>query len=166
MIGIGGESAGGGVAAGVAMRLRDLGGPPLMGQVLVCPALTTVMDRERFESARRFANGYGNDTSLRQVHWDSYTDNGLHGTNVYVAPLLAGSYAHLPPAVIVTAEEDPIRDEAEEYARKIKESGIACSVKRFPRQRHGASFSDTASMSDVNSSFTFVTDAINAWLDH
>lgn len=165
MISVGGESAGGGVAAGVALRLRDIGDRPLLGQVLVCPALTSVTDRERFESAHQYAYGYGNDTSLRQVHWDAYTDGGLHATNTYVTPLLTTSFAHLPPAAIVTAEKDPIRDEAEEFARRITESGTACSLKRFANETHGASFSDPASMSDADGSFTFVTNVINTWLN-
>src|SRR5688572_23579100 len=110
-----GGSAGGNLAAVMALRARDEGGPALVHQVLVVPAVTA--DDGATESRRLFAAGYGLDGVAQMVA--AYLPNPADRARPWASPLLAERFDGLPPALILTAEFDPLRDEGERYAEKL-----------------------------------------------
>jgi acetyl esterase len=128
-----GGSAGGNLAAVAALRARDEGGPPLVYQVLLVPAVTA--DGDATESRRVFADGYGLDGVPEMVA--AYIPNEADRVRPWASPLLAERFEGLPPALILTAEFDPLRDEGELYAEKLSRAGVAVTVTRFDGAIHG-----------------------------
>jgi acetyl esterase len=131
---IGGDSAGGNLAAAVALMNRDRGGPTLALQVLIYPVIDPSCD-----SASAVANreGYLLTTASMQWMWSLYV-NGPHDyTNPYAAPVAAASLAGLPPAVVITAEFDPLRDEGEAYGRALQAAGVPATISRYDGMIHG-----------------------------
>ncbi|KKC05882.1 steroid monooxygenase [Mycobacterium nebraskense] len=115
-----GWSAGGGIAAVVCQLARDLGGPNIVGQVLLAPC--TSGDTARASFAEN-ADGYGLTTPLMQWFYDHYIDVADRSDPRF-APLLAADLSGLPPAIVVTAEFDPVRDDGEAYAAALKAAGV------------------------------------------
>jgi acetyl esterase len=141
-----GGSAGGNLAAVVAQRARDEGGPPLVYQVLVVPATYAAGDPT--ESRKLFGKGYGLDGIPEMVA--NYIPNEADRANPWASPLLASSFAGLPPALVLTAEFDPLRDEGEAYAEKLRSAGVQVTVKRYPGAIHGfLGSSDDAAAADA-----------------
>jgi acetyl esterase len=133
-IAIGGDSAGGNLAAGLAIRLRDKGGPPVAFQLLIYP----VTDRSvGTESYREFATGYGLTRANMQWFWDCYLTATAERDHPEVSPLRAKSLKGLPPAFVLTAHSDVLRDEGEEYAKRLHEAGVPVECVRFRAVNHG-----------------------------
>ncbi len=130
---VGGDSAGGNLAAGVAIEAARAG-LPLAFQLLVYPATLTVHDTE---SARLFDDGFYLTAAFMDLANASYLPDGLDPEDPRVAPLHADLPAGLAPAYVVTAGFDPLRDEGEAYARKLTEAGVRVELRRFPDQIHG-----------------------------
>lgn len=134
-IAVGGDSAGGNLATVVAMRCRDAGGPALAGQVLLYP----VTDLSSFDTAshRELSEGYF--LSGAAMDWFSghYLASADHKRHPEVSPLLAPDVSGLPPALVITAEFDPLRDEGEAYAERLKKAGVPVTVSRYPGMIHG-----------------------------
>ncbi|MBM4439055.1 MAG: alpha/beta hydrolase [Candidatus Rokubacteria bacterium] len=128
-----GDSAGGNLAAAVALMARDRGGPRLSFQVLVYPI--TDCDFET-PSYRENAEGYLLTREGMRWYWDQYVPNAADRTNPYVSPMRAASLAGLPPALVITAEYDPLRDEGEAYARKLGAAGVPVAHTRYPGMIH------------------------------
>ncbi len=134
-IAVGGDSAGGNLAIVVAMRCRDAGGPALSAQVLIYP----VTDSSSLEttSHREFAEGY----FLTRAAMDWFTGHYLASPDqkrhLEVSPLLAPNLSGLPPALVITAEFDPLRDEGEAYAQRLEQAGVPVTVSRYPGMIHG-----------------------------
>lgn len=130
---VGGDSAGGNLAAVVSLRARDEGGPPIRFQLLVYP----VTDRN-FETAsyRDNADGYLLTRDGMIWFWDHYLGPDGDGAHPHASPLRAGSLAGLPPAHVVTAEYDPLRDEGEAYAERLREAGVPVTLTRYAGQIH------------------------------
>jgi acetyl esterase len=130
---VGGDSAGANLAAGLALRVRDQGGPRIGFQLLIYP----VTDRN-FEtvSYREFASGYGLTRNNMQWFWDCYLPTG-GALPPEAAPLRARDLRGLPPAFVVTAEFDVLRDEGEAYARRLHKEGVAVRGIRFLGMNHG-----------------------------
>jgi acetyl esterase len=128
-----GGSAGGNLAAVMAQRARDEGGPALVYQVLVVPAVTA--DDGATDSRRNFAHGYGLDGVADMVA--TYLPNPTDRTRTWASPLLAERFNGLPPALILTAEFDPLRDEGEAYANRLKQAGVPVKLKRYDGLIHG-----------------------------
>jgi len=134
-ISVGGDSAGGNLATVVAIRCRDAGGPALASQVLIYP----VTDVSSFEtdSHRDFAEGY----FLTRAAMNWFTGHYLPSADVTrhpeVSPLLAPNVGGLPPALVITAEFDPLRDEGEAYAQRLRQAGVPVTVSRYPGMIHG-----------------------------
>jgi acetyl esterase len=130
-----GDSAGGSLAAVAAIRARDEGGPQLKLQVLIYPmvdpALTT-------DSAREFTEGYLTTTALLKLGWHVYLDT--HNTEPYTAPSATADLRELPPAIVVTAEYDPLRDEGVEYIRRLRDADVSVVARHYPGQIHGFAF--------------------------
>ncbi|MEV5833974.1 alpha/beta hydrolase [Nocardia sp. NPDC052112] len=133
-IAVGGDSAGGNLAAVVAHMARDNGGPALIFQLLIYPDLD--FRRTNF-SITEYAGKYGN-ISRDAQHWfmDSYLNNAEEKLDPRVSPLLASDLAGLPPALIVTAEYDALRDEGEQYGQRLEEAGVPVTVTRYPGMIH------------------------------
>jgi acetyl esterase len=132
-IAVGGDSAGGNLAAVCALLARDAGAPALALQALVYP----VCDVD-FETASYVANGEGYLLDLDQMQWfvDSYTTGLVDPTDWHVSPLRAPDLGGVAPAVILTAEYDPLRDEGEAYAVRLRESGVAVEYRCFEGMIH------------------------------
>ena len=133
-IGVGGDSAGGNLAAAVALAARDRGGPRLLFQLLVYP----VTDH-RFDTAsyRDNADGYFLTRDAMLWFWGHYLSSDADGANPLASPLRAKDLHGLPPAFVMTAEYDPLRDEAETYASRLREAGVAVTTKRYDGAIHG-----------------------------
>jgi acetyl esterase/lipase len=115
-----GWSAGGGIAAVVCQQARDMGGPNIIGQALLTPITDGDMTRPSFVEN---ADGYGLTTPLLQWFYDHYIDPADRGDPRF-APLRAAELSGLPPAIVVTAEFDPLRDEGEAYAVALDAAGV------------------------------------------
>ena len=131
---VGGDSAGGNLAAAAAQLARDEGGPRLAFQLLVYPVMQHGADgpstREVIDTA------FFNPRSMAW-YWGHYLEAPEHGRDPRASPLLAERFEDLPPALIITAEHDPLRDEGEEYGRRINEAGVPAKVSRYDGMVHG-----------------------------
>jgi acetyl esterase/lipase len=115
-----GWSAGGGIAAVVCQLARDMGGPTIVGQVLLTPLADGEMTRASFVEN---ADGYGITTAVLRWFYDHYIDPADRGDPRF-APLRAVDLSGLPPAIVVTAEFDPLRDVGDEYAGALEAAGV------------------------------------------
>jgi acetyl esterase/lipase len=140
-----GGSAGGGLAAGIALMARDRGGPSLCFQVLNIPELD---DRLETPSMKQFT-----DTPLWNrpnaiVSWRYYLGEMLGGdVSPYAAPARAEDLRGLPPAYVCTMEYDPLRDEGLVYAMRLLEQGVSVELHQFPGTFHGSSLVGNAEVS-------------------
>ncbi|MEI5098198.1 alpha/beta hydrolase [Streptomyces sp. PmtG] len=132
---VAGESAGGNLAAAVCLMSRDRGGPAIGAQLLICPSLAPAADSP-FASYRQYATGYLNTRAAMAHFWDLYLPSPRDGSNPYAAPLLAPEHTHLPPALILSAEYDPLRDEAAAYDRHLRTSGVPSTARRYDGSLH------------------------------
>ncbi|MEU2717261.1 alpha/beta hydrolase [Streptomyces sp. NPDC007205] len=132
---VAGESAGGNLAAAVCLMARDRGGPSIDLQILICPSLAPA-DDSPFASYGQYATGHLNTRAAMTHFWDLYLPSPAEAENPYAAPLLATDHTDLPPALILTAECDPLRDEAEEYGRRLRVSGVTATTRRYDGALH------------------------------
>lgn len=132
---VAGDSAGGNLAAVVALRLRDEGGPALCGQLLFYP----VTDHYQADTAsyRENAEGYGLTRDAMIWFWDHYLNGPDDIDHPYASPLRAPSLAGLPPALVISAEYDVLRDEAELYAGRLQDAGVPVQLTRYDGVHHG-----------------------------
>ncbi len=135
---VGGDSAGGNLAAATALRLRDQGGPPLVGQLLMYPV--TDYHTPGTPSYRENAEGYGLTRDTMVWFWDHYLAHAAQAADPYVSPLRTPDLANLPPALVQTAEYDPLRDEGEAYAAKLRAAGTPATLSRWDGMNHGFLF--------------------------
>jgi acetyl esterase len=133
-IAVGGDSAGGNLAAAVSQMARDRGGPNLVYQVLIYPITDYMPDTPSY---RENGEGYYLTRSEMAWFWNHYLGNEAEGKNPYASPLQAKDLNGLPPAMVITTEYDPLRDEGEMYAARLKEAGIPTTLIRYPGQIHG-----------------------------
>ncbi len=130
---VGGDSAGGNLAAVVALDARDGNGPEIAGQLLVYPAT---------EFARTHASHREPETSILLTHsvigwFANHYMGDADRTDWRASPARAKTLAGLPPAYVLTAGADPLRDEGDEYAARLKEAGVDVTYRHFPGQFHG-----------------------------
>ena len=131
---VGGDSAGGNLAAVVAISARDGNGPDIAGQVLIYPAIDFAMTHPSHREP---------ETSILLTHsvilWfrDHYLNGAADVGDWRASPARAGTLIGLPPAYVLTTGADPLRDEGDEYARRLKEAGVAVTHRTFPGQFHG-----------------------------
>jgi acetyl esterase len=103
-------------------------------QVLVYPALDYNWDTP---SALENAEGYGLQRETMRWFWNHYVGSPADAENPFVSPLRAADLSRLPPAFIATAEFDPLRDDGEAYAERLREAGVPVTVKRYDGMIHG-----------------------------
>ncbi|MET9676131.1 alpha/beta hydrolase [Streptomyces sp. NPDC006482] len=127
-----GDSSGGNLAAATALRARDRGGPPVAGQLLVYPVLDHRLDGD---SARVFAEGHFHTTAHMRWYWQQYL--GPDGDPAAASPGLADDVSGLPPALLVLADCDPLRDEGLAYARRLSAAGVPTLVQLHTGVFHG-----------------------------
>jgi acetyl esterase len=159
---VAGDSAGGNLAAVTALRARDFGGPPIALQVLIYPVADSDLDR------RSYLEYDGEDLILNRRdmiwYWDHYTPDPATRVNPYAAPLRAASLAGLPPAYLVTAEHDPLRDEGFAYAERLRESRVPVEHRHFGSQIH-AFFTFTGVLDDADKAVSDAASAIRSAVD-
>jgi acetyl esterase len=138
-IAVGGESAGGNLAAVTALMTRDRHGPPLRLQLLEVPVTDMSDASAAFASLDLFGRGYGLDRSTIESFQDAYLpDRSLRG-EAYASPLRAADLRDVAPAHIVTAQFDPLRDSGEAYARRLQEAGVRTTLHRYNGHTHASS---------------------------
>ena len=133
---VGGDSAGGNLAAALARRARDdpgPGRPALCAQLLIYPALDGALATA---SAVELGEGYVLTRDQMRWYWDAYAPEGAARTPD-ASPLRAPDLAGLPPAVIVLAELDPLRDDGLDYAERLRSAGVEADVRVWPGMVHG-----------------------------
>ncbi|WHY83950.1 alpha/beta hydrolase [Neobacillus novalis] len=133
-IAVGGDSAGGNLAAAVTLMAKDIGNPKLSYQVLVYPNTNYAFDTATHEE---FGEGYLLTNKELKWFWDHYLNNAEDGKNPYVSPLIAEDLSGLPPALVITAEYDQLRVEGEGYGERLKEAGVPVKISRYDEMLHG-----------------------------
>lgn len=136
-VALAGNSAGGNLVAAATMRARERGAPHVVAQALVYPALDASMSSSSFQSVTSgpFLTG-----PQMAFFWRAYLGHPVTDADLddpEFSPLAATDFALLPPAIIVTAEHDPLCDEGEEYARRLAAAGVPVTWRRYAGQVHG-----------------------------
>jgi acetyl esterase/lipase len=131
---VGGDSAGGNLAAVVSLMARDRGKPAIALQLLIYPVTDHRYDTLSY---RDNADGYLLTKQAMVWFWNHYLAAERDGENPYASPLRAGDLKGLPPAMVVTAEFDPLRDEGEAYAARLREAGVPVKHRRYDGIIHG-----------------------------
>jgi len=129
-----GDSAGGNLSAVLALRARDEGGPGIEAQALIYPVTDSACDSDSMVDN---AEGYMLTASSMQWMWGMYVPDEAARAQAYASPLRASDVSGLPPAIVITAEFDPLRDEGEAYAAKLAAAGVAVQQVRFDGMIHG-----------------------------
>lgn len=133
-LGVIGDSAGGTLAAGVALAARDRGGPALFCQVLLYPAVDRDMTVPSLATLRSAPMLSADDIEYMHELADAGTGPPDHP---YLVPAYATNLSHLPQAIVATAAVDPIRDWGERYAERLRDAGVQTTVTRYPGVYHG-----------------------------
>lgn len=131
---VAGDSAGGNLAAVVSILARDRGGPPIDGQILFYPVTAADFSTPSYVEC---AEGYFLTRDLMRWFWDHYVPDERQRGDYRASPLLAEDLSGLPPALIQTAEYDPLRDEGEAYGRRLAAAGVPATVQRRAGLIHG-----------------------------
>jgi acetyl esterase len=132
-VAVGGDSAGGNLAAVAAVMARDRGGPKIAAQLLLYPVIAADFDTESY---RLYGKGFYNPKPALQWYWDQYVPMLADRENPYASPLQA-NLAGLPPAVVVLAGHDPLRDEGNAYADALEAAGVVTVRCPFEGGIHG-----------------------------
>lgn len=133
---VSGDSSGGNLAAAVCLMSRDRGGPRIASQLLIYPVMAPAVNAT-FASYRENAEGFLLTLDSMLYYWDLYLSDAHDASSPYAAPLHAESVSGLPPALVITAEYDPLRDEGEAYARRLHEAGVDVTAVRYAGFIHG-----------------------------
>jgi acetyl esterase len=134
-ISVGGGSAGGNLSAVVALMARDRGGPALVQQVLEIPVTDLTMSQPSIETN---GTGYMLTREGMEQYRDYYLADPTDATHPYASPLIASDLTSLPPALVMTMEFDPLRDEGEAYAARLAEAGVEVDAMCWEGQFHGS----------------------------
>jgi acetyl esterase len=134
---IAGDSSGANFATVVAALAHDDGLRAITHQVLYYPSLDLDFDSSRYPSLRENAVGYGLETAGLKPFNAFYLNSGADPDDPRVSPIKRGDLTGLPPALILTGELDPMRDEGEVYGERLKEAGVAATVTRYAGAGHG-----------------------------
>jgi acetyl esterase len=152
---VGGDSAGGNLTAAATLAERG-GGRHISGQVLIYPVLDHDFERPSYVAN---AEGFGMTRDHMKWYWDNYLPDSEKRSHPLASPLLAADLRALPPALVVTAEHDVLRDEGEDYAARLRDAGVDVTLTRYDGMVHG--FFRTAGAVDGGKD---LIDEIAAWL--
>jgi len=130
---VAGDSAGGNLAAVTCLKARDEGGPPIALQVLIYPVTDAAQDAP---SHAENADGYFLTAAHMRWYWDCYQPDHARRAEPYSSPINA-DVRGLPPALVITAEHDPLRDEGEAYAERLRAAGVDTRSVRYAGMFHG-----------------------------
>ncbi|MCZ7537548.1 MAG: alpha/beta hydrolase, partial [Acidimicrobiia bacterium] len=133
-VAVAGDSAGGNLAAVVALMARERGGPALAHQLLVYPVTDHAFDTASYEAN---AEGYFLTRDMMRWFWGHYLGDSEEGSHPHASPLRAMELSGLPSATVVTAEYDPLRDEGEAYAERLAKAGVPTELRRYDGMIHG-----------------------------
>ncbi len=133
-IAVGGDSAGGNLAAVVTLMVRDWGGPKLAYQLMIYPITNYSFDTHSYQE---IAKGYSLTKDDMVWFWDHYLPSEDDGKHPYASPLQAQDLSNLLPAMVITAEYDPLGDEGEQYVGRLREVGNQAAVMRYNGMIHG-----------------------------
>ncbi|MGO4807364.1 alpha/beta hydrolase [Arthrobacter sp. 2MCAF15] len=134
---IAGDSSGGTFVAAVSAKAHDDGFDAISHQILFYPSLDLDFDVARYPSLRENAEGYGLETAGLAPFNSFYLESGADPADPLVSPIKREDLTGLPPALVITAEYDPLRDEGELYGRRLREAGVDATVSRYPGAGHG-----------------------------
>jgi acetyl esterase len=133
-IAVAGDSAGGNLAAVVAQLARDRSGPTLAHQLLIYPVTHHAFDTASY---RENAEGYFLTRGMMEWFWNHYLEKPEHGQDPLASPLVAKDVSGVAPATVITAEFDPLRDEGEAYAERLRRAGVPVELQRYDGMFHG-----------------------------
>lgn len=133
VLAVGGSSAGGALAAGICQRARDEGGPHLALQILICPVID---DRLATPSMARFTQAPIFTSGEAELMWHRYLGAQRSSPPPYAAPGRTADLSDLPPAYVLTADEDPLRDEGIDYALRLIAAGNQVELHHLPGTFH------------------------------
>jgi len=131
---VGGDSAGGNLAAAVCLVLRDSGGPRLVHQLLIYPVTDCTFETPSY---RDKADGYRLTRAAMQFYWNHYLRDPSDADDPRASPLRAADVSNLPSAYVITAEYDPLRDEGRAYAERLRATGVPVVHHDEPGMIHG-----------------------------
>jgi acetyl esterase len=157
---VAGDSAGGNLTAVMAQRARDRNGPTIALQVLIYPVTDADFDRPSYRDPE---NQLILTREAMVWFWDHYAPDPAQRAEPDASPLHAASLAGLPPAVVLTAEHDVLRDEGEEYADRLRDAGVAVDFRRHAGQTHG--FFTLLLLPGSERGFQHVVKAVRACID-
>jgi acetyl esterase len=150
VITVGGGSAGGNIAAALALKVRDEGGPPIALQLLEVPVLDLTFSQPSYDL---YGSGYALSSVAMEGARRDYLDSPSDRTDPYASPLLAQDLSGLPPAFIISAEFDVVRDDGAAYAERLRQAGVPARFALQLGQVHSSSL------------FTKISPAARAWRD-
>ena len=159
-IGVGGDSAGGNLASAVAIKARDTGDIKLAYQLLIYPCNDNEM---KYDSAYINGTGFGLSTQSMEWFWEQYLAKKSDAKNPYAVPASAKDFRGLAPAIITTAELDPLLDDGYNYAELLRKAGVPTVYREYEGVIHGY-FSLAGITKEAEVLHKFVTDEINAIL--
>jgi acetyl esterase len=133
LIGVAGDSAGANLASAVAIKARD-NKIPLAFQLLIYPCNGRIFTTDSYEN---MATGYGLSTQAMKWFWDQYLQGTDHDRNPYAVPMVANSLKDAAPAIVLTAQYDPLLSDGEQYAAKLHGDGVPVLYKQFDGMIHG-----------------------------
>ncbi|MHB8669873.1 MAG: alpha/beta hydrolase [Acidimicrobiales bacterium] len=136
-IAVGGDSAGGNLTAVVALMARDRGGPPLCFQLLIYPVTDGWATRDIYPSREENGTGYFLTAEHMRWFWEQYMGAVEDSNDPYACPIRATDLSGLPPAMVITAGYDPLRDEGEAYGHRMADAGVPVEVLRYGGVFHG-----------------------------
>jgi acetyl esterase len=133
-IAVAGASSGGNLAAALALVARDRGGPSFRFQLLAIPVTDHAFDTESY---LEYAEGYHLTRKDMQWYWEQYLHDDVDGRHPYASPLQARSLAGLPPAAVMTAEFDPLRDDGLNYVERLRDADVPVTHRHYDGMYHG-----------------------------
>lgn len=158
---VAGDSAGGNLAAVVALMAKERGGPELRFQLLIYPC--TDMDTSRWPSMTENQSGYMLTATSMDWFYDQYVPDHALRSHPHASPIHASDVTGLPPALVITAEFDPLRDEGEAYAAMLTNAGVTTEARRYDGMIHGF-FAMTAMFEQSRDAVALAGDRVKAAL--
>ncbi len=148
---VSGDSAGGALAAALCLWARDNDGPAIVHQVLIYPVIDNDFDTASYQEN---ATGYYLTTESMRWYWQQYLGDADADADQFAAPGKASDLSGLPPATIVTAGFDPLRDDGANYARRLKAAGVPVEYRDYDGTFHG--FAGIFALESARASFAFI----------